>query len=58
MLVRVIIKNLLSFKEETEFNLLTSSKITELKHHKEKKIILIYLRFQRYMVQMPVVNPI
>lgn len=45
MLVRVIIKNLLSFKEETEFNLLTSSKITELKHHKVKKNNLNLLTF-------------
>ena len=37
MIIRVIAKNIFSFKETTEFNTLTSSKIRELPHHKLKK---------------------
>ena len=36
MLLKFIVKNFLSFKEETEFNLFPSSKSQQLKHHKTK----------------------
>ncbi len=45
MLVRFIAKNIYSFKEETEFNLLTSSKTKALPHHKTRQAGVDLLHF-------------
>ncbi len=45
MLIRFIAKNIYSFKEITEFNLLTSSKTKTLPHHKTTKSGIDLLRF-------------
>lgn len=45
MIIRFIAKNIYSFKEQTEFNLLPSSKTESLPHHKIKRGNISFLRY-------------
>lgn len=45
MLIRFIAKNIYSFREQTEFNLLSSSKTESLSHHKIKQEDVTFLRY-------------
>lgn len=45
MIIRFLAKNVYSFKEQTEFNLLPSSKTTNLPHHKIKQNNIEFLRY-------------
>lgn len=45
MIIRFIVKNIYSFKEQTEFNLLPSSKTENLPHHKIKRGNISFLRY-------------
>lgn len=45
MIIRFLAKNIYSFKEQTEFNLLPSSKTTNLPHHKIRQNDVEFLRY-------------